>query len=113
LNWNSLITDKNSYTLRQKILTKFTPKVKPITSGNNLNKSKLVPASIERILSSISAKFPKEVNQISKYFKNLKPTPVVKSNPKLYAQASKPVSHTEEVIKIKNTFPVLSAKKID
>jgi len=92
---------------------KFTPKVKPITSGNNLKNSRLVPVSIERISPLISAKSSKEVNQISKYFKNLKPTPIVKSNPKSYLQASKPVSYTEEVIKIKNIFPALSTKKIN
>lgn len=113
LNWDFLIANKNFYTLRQKILVKFTPKVKSITSGNNSNNSKLVPINIKRISPPIPTKSSKKVNQISKYFKNLKLTPVVKSNPKSYAQASKPISHIEEVIKIKNTFPILSAKKIN
>jgi len=53
------------------------------------------------------------VNQISKYFKNIKLTPVVKLAQKSYVQASKLASNTVEVIKIKNTFPTLGAKKID
>ena len=99
--------------VRQKILVKFTPKVKSITNGNNLNKNTLVLASIKKIFSPIPAKSPKEVNQISKYFKNLKLTPITKSTYKSYAQVSKPVSYIEEVIKIKDTFPSLGANKID
>ena len=96
-------------------MSKFTPKVKPVASRNNSGKNKLVlvSVSIKKILSSIPAKFPKEVNQISKYFKNLKLILVVKFTSKLYAQASKPVSHTEEVIKIKDAFSSLSPNKIN
>ena len=82
-NWNSLTTDKNLYTVKQKISAKFTPKMKPIINENN---SKSVPANIEKILSLISVKFLKKVNQISKYFKNLKIMAlVVKPNSKMYA----------------------------
>jgi len=84
LNWDSLITDKNSYTLQLKISANFTPKMKPVSNGGQTNKNKSVPASIERILSPIPTKFQKEVNQISKYFKNIKLTPVVKPAQKLY-----------------------------
>ena len=107
------MADKNFYTLRQKILAKFTSKVKPVSNSDQTNKNKSVPASIERILPSISAKSQKEVNQISKYFKNIKSTPVVKPAQKLYVQASKPASNTIEVIKIKDVFPTLDTKKID
>jgi len=84
LNWDSLITDKNSYTLQLKISANSTPKMKPVSNGDQTNKNKSVPASIERILSPIPTKFQKEVNQISKYFKNIKLTPVVKPAQKLY-----------------------------
>ena len=87
--------------------------MKPIANGNNLNKSKSVPVNIEKLLPSISTKSPKEVNQIFKYFKNLKLTPVVKFTSKSYTQASKPVSYTKEVIKIKDIFPSFSANKIN
>ena len=63
-----LIADKNSNTLRQKISLKFTPKVTPVSNESNNTISKLVPASIKKIPSSILAKSQKEVNQISKYF---------------------------------------------
>ena len=40
-------------------------------------------------------------------------TLVVKPNPKIYAQASKSVFNTEEVIRIKDAFPSLGANKIN
>jgi len=91
-------------------LAKFTPKVKPVSNGDQTNKNKLVLASIERIPPPIPTKSQKEVNQISKYFKS---TPVIKLAQKLYTQASKPALNTVEVIKIKDIFPALNAKKID
>jgi len=87
--------------------------VKPVSNGNQTNKNKSVPTSIERIPSPIPAKFQKKVNQISKYFKNIKSTPIIKLAQKSYVQASKLVSNTAEVIKIKVTFPILDAKKIN
>jgi len=114
LSWDSLYADNNSATLRQKVMSKFTPKLKPTINRNNVNKQKLVPASIEKLFPSIPTKLPKKVNQISKFFKKkLKLAPVNKSRDKSYAQASKPPNHTEEVIKIKDTFPSLSTSKIN
>ena len=108
-----LIADKNSNTLRQKISLKFTPKVIPVSNKSNNTISKLVPASIKKIPSSILAKSQKEVNQISKYFKNIKLAIVTKLSQKSYAYASKPTTSTAEVIKIKDAFLALDAKKID
>ena len=113
LSWDSLYTDNNSATLRQKVVLKFTSKVKPIINGNNGNKNKLVPASIKKLSPPIPMKSPKEINQISKFFKNLKPVPINKTVVKSYTQASKPANYIEEVIRIKNAFPSLSASKID
>ena len=75
--------------------------------------SKTVPASIKRLLLSIFTKSPNEVKEISKYFKNLKAPSVNKILPKLYTQVSKQISHTEEVLKIKDTFSSLKASKIN
>jgi len=69
LSWDLLYADNNSATLRQKVMSKFTPKLKPTINRNNVNKQKLVPASIEKLSPSILTKLPKEVNQISKFFK--------------------------------------------
>jgi len=108
-----LYADNNFITLRQKVASKFTPKVKPIVNSNNTNKYKLVPISIKKLLPFISVKLSKEVNQISKFFKNIKQAPVNKTGSKSYAQASKPSNHTEEVIRIKNALLSLGVSKID
>jgi len=75
----------------------------------------MVTTCIKRISPLILAKSPKEVQEISKYFKNLKASPINKILPKLYAQASKQASHTEEILKIKDIFIFLflKASKID
>jgi len=84
LSWNSLYTSNNSANLRQKVTSKFTPKVKPTINRNNVNKQKLVPVSIKKLPLPIPTKLPKEVNQISKFFKNLKPASVDKTGGKSY-----------------------------
>ena len=47
--WDSLITDKNSNTLRQKILVKFTPKVPSVPNRSNKFTNKPILASIKKI----------------------------------------------------------------
>ena len=84
-----------------------------MNNGNKGDKTKIVLVCIERIPSPISTKLPKEVQEISKYFKNMKLSPVNKILFKLYTQTSKQASHTEEILKIKNTFPSLKASKIN
>jgi len=119
-SWDSLYTDNKTITLREKISAKFTPKITP-SSNTKTNKtvSKLVPASINKVPPPppLPAKTAKEVNTISKYFQNNKPSNnKSKDRPKpskLYAQASKPTVSTAEVLKIKKTFPALSVEKID
>jgi len=119
-SWDSLYTDNKTITLREKISAKFTPKI--ATSSNmktNKMVSKPVPASIDKVPPPplLPAKTAKEVNTISKYFQNNKPSnDKSKDRPKpskSYAQASKPTVSTAEVLKIKKTFPALSVEKID
>ena len=68
-DWDFLITDKDNHTLRQKVSAKFTPRIhkvkKKLTNKELVNK----PASFVKISLPIPAKTPKEVNEISKYFK--------------------------------------------
>ena len=59
------------------------------------------------------AKSKKEVNVISKYFQNNKPSVEPKKPAMSYAQALKLTANTSEVLKIKETFPALNAEKID
>jgi len=58
-------------------------------------------------------KLKSEVNTISKYFKGKKPTSNQSKPSKSYAQASKPTASTLDVLKIKESFPALTAKQID
>jgi len=119
--WDSLIADKNAISLRKKILDKLTLRIIPLSNCNNKIVDKPILANIEKIPLPIPAKSQKEVNQISKYFKNIKP--VNESNPpnksyaqaskQSYAQASKQMNNTTKVIKIKDTFPALNAQKIN
>ena len=60
----------------------------------------------------IPAKSPKEVRDISKYFKTKNLTNNNKNNNKPYAQASNANNNTREVLKIKETFLNLQVKKI-
>ena len=71
------------------------------------------PASIERIPPSIPAKLPKEVREISKYFKTTNLINNNKNKNKSYAQASNMNNNIREVLKIKETFLNLQAKKIE
>ena len=85
----------------------------------NKNIPKLTPVSIERVSSSppLPAKTAKEVNIISKYFQNKKPSndtnKVAPKNDKSYAQVSKAPANMSEVLKISKAFPALNAEKIN
>ena len=119
--WDSLHTNQNTNTLRVKISSKFTPKTAP--PNNNIKKdvAKSVLISINKVSPPppLLAKTKKEVNIIFKYFhfKKLMDENINQgknnSSGKSYAQASKSSINTSEVLKIKEAFPFLNAKKID
>ena len=112
-NWDALHTDNKSNTLRRKIAAKFTPKTQTAPKKPTKETSKSTPASIEKIPPLIPAKSQKEINVISKYFKNKQMEITNPGNSKSYAQASKQSTSTSNVIKIKNMFLSIRAKKID
>jgi len=93
----------------------------PTNNGNKKEIAKPVLVTINKVPlpPPLLAKTKKEVNVISKYFHSKKPTVVNKNQDinnnsgKSYAQASKPSINTSKVLKIKETFPSLSAKKIN
>jgi len=75
--WDSLYTDNKTITLREKISTKFTPKIAPSSNTKtNMTVPKPVSTSIDKVPPSplLPAKTAKEVNTISKYFQNNKPS---------------------------------------
>ena len=115
-NWDSLYADNQSISLRRKIASKFTPKIIPTPGKNNKETIKHVLANIEKVPPPpppIPAKSQKEINVISKYFKINKSTTDLKKSTMTYAQVSKQNASTSEVIKIKEAFPTIGAKKID
>ena len=119
--WDSLYTDKKSNTLRAKISSKFTLRTAPSNNGNKKNIAKPVLVTINKVplLPPLPAKTRKKVNVISKCFHSKQSMVGNKdqgknnSSGKSYAQTSKPSINTSEVLKIKETFPFFSAKKID
>ena len=112
-NWDSLYANKQSNSLKRKIVAKSTPKIQPTTSKNSKEINKPSLANIERIPLSIPAKSQKEVNVISKFFKSNKLANTTRQPPKLYTQALKQNISTSKVIKIKEMFSSIGAKKID
>ena len=116
--WDALFTDQKSNTLREKISSKFTPRIPPTNSHPTKDISKSTPVTINKAPPPLLAKSKKEINVISKYFQHKKPTTTNSKRPinqqnKSYAQASKSMINMSEVLKIKETFPALNAKKIN
>jgi len=124
VKWDSLHTDNRTNTLRNKISSKFTPRIPTLSPNGNNNKKevpKSSPVTINKAppIPPLPTKSKKEINTISKYFQTKKNS-IKASNPspkantgKSYAQASKPAFNTSEVLKIKETFPSLNTKKIE
>jgi len=119
--WDALFTDQKTNNLRSKIASKFSLRT-PSPNGNSKKDTpKSNPVSINKApsLPPLPAKSKKEINTISKYFhskKSLINSNVGSSNTqtgKSYAQASKMLATTSDVLKIKEMFPTLNANKID
>ena len=102
-------------TLRAKISSKFTPRVAPNPSKSNKEIAKHIPVTIEKAPPppSLLAKSKKEANVILKYFQNNKTSAEPKKPNRSYTQISKQTVNTSEILKIKESFPTLNAKKID
>ena len=119
--WDALFTDQKMNTLRSKISSKFTPHTPPPNGNSKKDTPKSTPVTINKVppLPPLPAKTKKEINAISKYFHPKKPSvnnndkPTNNQMGKSYVQASKSSTSTSDVLKIKETFPTLNAKKID
>ena len=74
-NWDSLLTDNKTNSLRVKIAFKFSPRIVQNANKNNKKQAKSVFVTIDKVppLSPLPAKSKKEVNAISKYFQSKKP----------------------------------------
>jgi len=120
-SWDAFLTNNKSKSLREKIASKFSPRITPTNSQkNNKDLPKSVPISVDKVPPPppLPAKSTKKVNVISKYFQNKKLLIENKKKEgsnltKSYAQASKSLATTSDILKIKEAFPALNAKKID
>ena len=119
--WDALFTDQKTNMLRSKISSKFTLHMSPPNGNSKKNTPKLTPIMINKALPlpPLPAKSKKEINIIFKYFypKKTSDNNTNRSSnnqtTKSYTQASKTLTNTFDVLKIKETFPALNAKKID
>jgi len=108
--WDSLYVDNSKMSFRNKVKSKFNSQALR-TPVNNKGKETVKPTYVSPLSPPILAKTPKEVNEISKYFKkndNLQK--------KSYTQASsKPQSSNAimNTLKIKKIFLKLQNQKID
>ena len=105
--------DNNSTSLRRKITSKFISRMQLTPQRANKENKGPSLASIERLPPPIPAKFLKKVNEISKFFKSNKMDNSASNKTKFYAQASKQIASTADIIKIKETFPSIGVKEID
>ena len=120
-NWDSFLTDNKTKSLREKIASKFSPRIVPTATKSNKEQAKSIPVTIDKVppLPPLLVKSKKKVNVISKYFQSKKPSAenknqVGNNNPaRSYTQATKTSANMSEVLKIKEAFPALNAKKID
>ena len=119
--WDALFTDQKSNSLRAKIASKFTPRTPPSNGNPKKDIPKSTPITINKAppLPPLPAKSKKEINVISKYFhpkKLLNNTNDRSTNTltgKSYAQVSKSSTNMSDILKIKETFPALNARKIN
>jgi len=118
--WDSLHTDRSTNMLRSKISLKFTLRTPSAKGNSNKEISKSTPVTINRAplsLPPLSTKPKKDVNTIPKYFQSknhLDKNKMSNGNPgKSYAQATKPAANMSDVLKIKEAFSSLNAKKVD
>ena len=86
--WDTLVTDKDNKSFRQKIVSKFTLKIQEIKTKSVNNKKTDKPASFAKLPPLIPAKTPKEAKEIFRFFKQSSQLTEKKGTKKLYAQAS-------------------------
>ena len=107
------IANKDNNSFRQKILFKCIPKVNSIKTKKKRKKNMNKSASIKKLPLPILAKLPKEVKEISKYFKTTSSAYRNKNTRKLYTQVSQLENNTRKVLKIKKAFLNLQTNKIE
>jgi len=116
-HWNALYANSNNITFRNKVKSKFSPQARNIQTSLNKGKDVVKPTFVSVIPPPIPAKSPKEVKEISKFFKKIEKPAINKS----YAQASSPKPKSNatssniamNTLKIKEAFSNLPNRKIN
>ena len=85
----------------------------PSESNKEITKHVLVTIEKALLPPFLLAKLKKEVNVILKYFQNNKISAEPEKPNRSYAQVSKQTANTSEILKIKELFSTLNAKKIN
>jgi len=112
-NWDTIHADDHNNSFRNRIVNKFTPKVKKSIMLPKAGSLKDKQAEIVRISSPIPACSLKEILEKFKFFdrKGKKPMNINKAPQKLLcAQVAGP--SVSNILKLKDNFPNLPAKKI-
>ena len=104
--WDALCVDNNS-SFRNKVASKFTPKINNNNLKNKGSKSNNKLATVSRLSPPIPAKSPKKVKDIARFFKKNEKSKEKETPRKSYAQASLSGNITSKVLKIKEVFPNL------
>ena len=113
LHWDGLHIDDSNMPFRNKVKFKFNPQVHE-TPASSKDKEMVKPTYVSPLSPPIPVKTPKEVNEVSKYFKK-----VHVLQKKSYAQASSKFlsssssNATINMLKIKKMSLKLQNKKID
>ena len=112
-HWDGLQVDDSKTSFRNKVKSKFNPQVLK-SQANNKDKKTVKPTYVSPLSSPILAKTPKEVNEVSKYFKKID-SPQKKSYTQASSksQSSSSSNVTMNMLKIKEMFLKLQNKKID
>jgi len=111
VHWDNLTVDNSNMSFRNKVKSKFSQQVikKPV---NNKGKNLIKPFYVSPLPPSILAKSPKEMNEISKFFKKNPPPTLKKSY--IHVSSSQNTSNiTREAFKIKDAFLNLQDRKIE
>jgi len=116
--WDGLYVDNTNTTFRNKVSSKFTPRVPKNLNSNNKGKETVKPTFISPISPPILAKTQKEVNKLLKYFKKNTNSQQKKSYANATSSTKQPSSSApknivKKMLKIKKTFLNLPNKKIE
>ena len=111
-SWDTIDTDNNNNSFRNRVANKFTLKVLKVKTSSNTGSSKNKIVEIVKLPPSIPVHPSKEVLEKSRFFgKGKKPMSMYKvSQRKLYAQVAGP--SVLDILKLKENYPICQQKRL-